>query len=78
MNRATALIIGLLIGLSISPVKASSTASITRADLFEAAALCGVLANSGHDPFGVMGLTAPFQGPSSFTNLAKKYARMAQ
>lgn len=70
------LIIGLLIGLSCNAVKAD-TQSITRKDLFEAAALCGVLANSGHDPFGQLGMFGAFQQPDGFVKLARRYAGMA-
>lgn len=71
------LIIAFLLGIVLtSAVKADTTNTITREDLFEAAALCGVLANEAHDPFGAFSFVF-FRQPSDFITVSRAYAKEA-
>lgn len=74
-NVAIALLLGVLIGQSVNAQQMPGVA-LARRDLFEAAALIGVLANPAHDPFGSFSFTW-FRQPSDFTRVSQAYADAA-
>lgn len=73
-NAVIALLIGLLFGQLCNAQPAPNL--VSRRDLFEAAALIGVLANPAHDPFGSFSFTW-FRQPSDFTRVSQAYADAA-
>jgi hypothetical protein len=51
-NIVIALLVGIIIGQTCKADTAINTNSITRKDLFAAAALCGIIANEKSNPLG--------------------------
>jgi hypothetical protein len=86
MNKQSVIIaIALLLGWGLGAARGDTGAptayqqSITRADLFEAAALCGMLSNQHFDPSGWNGWgIGKFQGPDSIMADAKEYRKLGE
>ena len=76
-NITIALLIGVIVGQTYKADTAVNVDSITRRDLFTAAALCGIIANSNSNPLGwkpFPGLRNNFRSQNKFVDGANHYA----
>ena len=73
------LAMGVMFALFLATVARADQAQITRRDLFEAAALAGILANPHVDPTGWCGLSfGKIFGKMEADNLAREHANELQ
>ena len=76
-NIVIALLAGIIIGQTCKADTAINTSSISRKDLFAAAALCGIIANDRSNPLGFKlfnNIRNQFRSQDQFINGANYYA----
>lgn len=79
MNRKDFVIIGLLFLLAVNAARADVPIGVNRADLFEAAAICGILANSHIDPSGWNGFgIGKFMDADRIMSTAQQYRKLGE
>ena len=76
-NLTIVLLLGIIIGQNCKADTAVNIDSITRRDLYAAAALCGIIANERSNPLGwkvFPGIRNNFRSQDQFVNGANHYA----